>query len=128
MRLVGFNIPDDKRTVIALTYIFGIGRTLSERILAETKIDPSKRAKDLTSEEQNKLKECIEKSYRIGGDLRRDITQNIRRKKDIGAYEGIRHMRGLPVRGQKTKTNTRTIRGNVRKTMGSGRKPAASKT
>ena len=128
MRIAGINIPDNKRVEIALTYIFGVGLTLSQKILVATKIDPNKRAKDLTSDETNKVKEYIEKNFKIEGELKREITQNIKRKKDIGSYQGVRHMRGLPVRGQQTKTNNRTRRGNVRKTMGSGRKPTAQKT
>lgn len=128
MRVVGINIPDNKRIEIALTYIFGIGPTMSKKILAAAKITVGKKAKDLTPEEANKIKEFIEKNFKIEGELRREITQNIKRKKDIGSYQGIRHIRGLPVRGQQTKTNNRTRRGNVRKTMGSGRKPTAQKT
>ena len=128
MRIAGINIPDNKRTEIALMYIFGVGLTLSRKILTGTKIDPNKRAKDITPEEANKIKEYIEKNFKIEGELKRDITQNIKRKKDIGSYQGLRHMRSLPVRGQQTKTNNRTRRGNVRKTMGSGRKPTAQKT
>lgn len=128
MRLVGVNIPDNKRLEVALTYIFGIGHARSQKVLAETKTNPDKRAKDLTSDEVSRLKEYIEKNYAIEGDLRREVTQNIKRKKEISSYQGLRHIRGLPVRGQQTKTNTRTVRGNVRKTMGSGRKPAAQKT
>ena len=128
MRIAGINIPDNKRTEIALTYIFGVGRTLSNQILQATKINPDKRAKDLTPDEANKIKEFIEKNYKTEGELKREITKNIKRKKDIGSYQGVRHIRGLPVRGQQTKTNNRTRRGNVRKTMGSGRKPTAQKT
>lgn len=128
MRIAGINIPDNKRTEVALTYIFGIGPTLSKQILKATKIDPNKRAKDLNSDEANRIKEYMEKNFKIEGELKREITQNIKRKKEIGCYQGIRHIRGLPVRGQQTKTNNRTRRGNVRKTMGSGRKPAAQKT
>lgn len=128
MRIAGINIPDNKRVEIALTYIFGVGRTLSGEILKATKISPDKRAKDITSDEANKIKDYMEKNFKIEGELKREITQNIKRKKDIGSYQGVRHIRGLPVRGQQTKTNNRTRRGNVRKTMGSGRKPAAQKT
>lgn len=128
MRLIGVNIPDNKRLEVALTYIFGIGQTRSQEVLAAAKIDPNKRAKDLASDEVNRLKEYIERNFTIEGDLRREIIQNIKRKKEVGAYQGLRHIRGLPVRGQQTRTNTRTVRGNVRKTMGSGRKPPAQKT
>lgn len=128
MRIAGINIPDNKRVEVALTYVFGVGLTLSKQILKATKIDPDKRAKDLNSDEANRIKEYMEKNFKIEGELRREITQNIKRKKEIGCYQGIRHMRGLPVHGQQTKTNSRTRRGNVRKTMGSGRKPTSQKT
>src|SRR5581483_11552410 len=124
----GVSIPDNKRIAIALTYIYGIGNALSKEILAATKIDPHKKAKDLDTKEINDLKEYIEKHHKIEGDLRRDVMVNVKRLKDIGTWRGMRHSRKLPVRGQRTKTNTRTVRGNVRKTMGSGRRPAASPT
>ena len=127
-RIAGVNIPDNKRIEIALTYIYGIGRTLSSKILEQTKISPDLRAGKLTPDQLGKLKDVVEKSYKIEGDLRRERMINIKRLKDIACYRGIRHTRGLPVRGQRTKTNTRTVRGNVRKTMGSGRKTAAEKT
>ena len=123
-RMVGVNIPDNKRIVIALTYIFGIGRSLSEKILTEASIDHSKKASDLTSEEINRLRETIEKKHKTEGNLKRTIMMNIKRLRDIGSYRGVRHGRGLPVRGQQTRTNSRTIRGNVRKTVGSGKKAA----
>ena len=128
MRIIGVDIPDSKRIEVSLTYIFGIGQTRARKILKDTKISPDKRTKELSTEETSHLKEYIEKTYRIEGDLKRDIRDNIKRKKDIGSYQGLRHMRGLPVRGQNTKTNNRTVRGNLRKTMGSGRRPSASKT
>ena len=127
-RIAGVNIPDNKRIEIALTYIYGIGNSLSKKILTETKIDSSKKAKDLTVQEVNQLKEVIEKNHKIEGDLRRQIMLNIKRLKNIGCWRGLRHIKGLPVRGQRTRTNTRTIRGNVRKTMGSGRKPPTTPT
>ncbi len=127
-RIAGINIPDKKRIEIALTYIYGVGRPLSKKILGETKIDPNKKAETLTSKEINDLKEYIEKNYKIEGDLRRQVMINVKRLKDIGAWRGARHAKGLPVRGQRTKTNNRTVRGNVRKTMGSGRKPPAAPT
>ena len=127
-RIAGVNIPEKKRIEIALTYIYGIGRPLSRKILSETKINLNTRASDLTSTEVNKLKEVIEKNYKIEGELRRERMMAIKRLKDIGSWRGIRHIKGLPVRGQRTKTNTRTVRGNVRKTVGSGRKPAAEAT
>jgi small subunit ribosomal protein S13 len=127
-RIAGVNIPDNKRIVIALTYIYGIGNSLSPKILKEVKIDANKKAGELTSEEVNSLRDLIEKDYKIEGDLRRQIMINIKRLKDIGTWRGMRHIRKLPVRGQRTKTNTRTVRGNLRKTIGSGRKPAATPT
>jgi small subunit ribosomal protein S13 len=127
-RIAGVNIPENKRIEIALTYIYGIGRPLSKKILDELKIDINKKASVLTPKEVNDLKEYIEKNYKIEGDLRRQIMINVKRLKDIGSWRGLRHIKGLPVRGQKTKTNNRTVRGNVRKTMGSGRKPPAAPT
>lgn len=122
MRLVGINIPDNKRIEIALTYIYGIGHSLANQILKSAKIDLDKRAKNLTSEEVNRLKEIIEKSYKIEGELRQVVKQNITRLKEIHSYRGIRHLKRLPARGQRTKTNSRTVRGNVRKTVGSGKR------
>ncbi|KKS66116.1 MAG: 30S ribosomal protein S13 [Parcubacteria group bacterium GW2011_GWA1_42_7] len=127
-RIAGVNIPDNKVIVIALTYIYGIGRTLSNKILAQAKIDPGARANKLSADEINRLREIIEKGLRVEGELRRERMMNVKRLKDIGSYRGIRHIKGLPVRGQRTKTNTRTVRGNIRKTMGSGRKASAEKT
>ncbi len=122
MRLAGINIPDNKRIEIALTYIYGIGHSLANRILQAAKIDLNKRAKDLTPEEINRLKEFIEKNYKIEGELRQMIKQNITRLKEIQSYRGTRHLRRLPARGQRTRTNSRTVRGNVRKTVGSGKR------
>ena len=122
MRLVGINIPDNKRIEIALTYIYGIGHSLANQILKSAKIDLNKRAKDLTSEEINRIKEIIERSYKIEGELRQVVKQNIARLKEIQCYRGIRHLKRLPTRGQRTKTNSRTVRGNVRKTVGSGKR------
>ena len=127
-RIAGVNIPENKRIVISLTYIYGIGNSLSKKILEEMKMDINKKASELSSKEVNDLKEYIEKTYKIEGDLRRQIMINVKRLKDIGAWRGLRHIKGLPVRGQRTKTNNRTVRGNVRKTMGSGRKPPAMAT
>lgn len=124
MRLIGINIPDNKRIEMAITYIYGIGPAFAVRILNEAKVNLDKRAKDLTQEEIGKLKEIIEKKYKTEGELRQVIKQNIARLKDIQSYRGIRHTKRLPVRGQRTKTNTRTIRGNVRKTVGSGKRKA----
>jgi small subunit ribosomal protein S13 len=116
-RICGVDIPKEKRMEIALTYVFGIGRALSNVVLARVGIDPSKRAKDLTEEEIAKITSAINKSYKIEGDLRREIAGNIKRHMDIGTYRGLRHKKGLPVRGQKTHTNARTRKG-PRKTVG----------
>lgn len=126
-RIAGINIPDNKRIEISLAYIYGIGRTLGTHIVNELGIDPGKRANKLTVEELNRIKEYIEKHYKIEGDLKREVMFNVKRLKDIKAYRGVRHMRGLPVRGQRTKTNSRTRRGNVRKTAGSGRRAVEKK-
>jgi len=125
-RIAGVNIPENKRIEIALTYIYGIGRSLSVEILEIAKIDINKKSQELTSEEVNLLKDIIEKNHKIEGDLRRQVMLNIKRLKDVGSFRGSRHAKGLPARGQRTKTNNRTVRGNVRKTIGSGRKPAAT--
>lgn|SRR3989338_11311776 len=126
-RIAGIDIPEQKRVEIALTYIYGVGFSLSRKLLAQTQIDANKRAKDLTGEEVNILRGLLD-HYKIEGDLRREVASNVKRLKDISAYRGVRHARGLPSRGQRTRTNSRTVRGNVRKTMGSGRKPASSPT
>lgn len=128
MRIVGITIPDNKKIEYALPYIYGVGLPLSQKILSQAQVDRNKLARDLTQQEVNRIREIIERSYTIEGELRREIMTNIKRLRELQAYRGIRHMRGLPVRGQRTKTNSRTRRGNVRKTMGSGRKPAASPT
>ncbi len=127
-RIAGVNIPENKRIVIALTYIYGIGISLSRKILEKIKIDPSIRTNQLTNDQINKLREAVEQEYRVEGELRQEKMMNIKRLKDIGCYRGSRHIRGLPARGQRSKTNNRTVRGNVRRTMGSGRKKAAEKT
>lgn len=128
MRIVGITIPDNKKIEYALPYIYGVGLPAARQIIETAKIDPNTRAKDLTQAEVNRLREIIEKNYKIEGDLRREIQTNIKRLRELQSYRGLRHMRGLPVRGQRTKTNSRTRRGNVRRTMGSGRKPTASPT
>ncbi len=128
IRIAGVIIPDNKRIEIALTYIYGIGRVLSGKILKEAQVDFNKRAKDLSEEEVNKIRSIIEGKFKVEGDLRRMVMLNIKRLKEIGSYRGSRHTKGLPTRGQRTKTNTRTVRGNVRRTMGSGRKKSAEKT
>jgi len=117
-RLVGVDLPRDKRLEIALTYIFGIGRTRSQETIAATGLDPNKRVKDLTDEELVKLRDHIEANYKVEGDLRREVAADIRRKIEIGCYQGIRHRRGLPVRGQRTRTNARTRKGPKRTVAG----------
>ena len=116
-RIVGVDIPKEKRMEVALGYIYGIGRTTSNRILKSANISPDKRAKDLTEEEVARLSSILQKDYKVEGDLRREISANIKRLIDIGSYRGLRHRRGLPVRGQRTKTNARTRKG-PRKTVG----------
>jgi len=128
VRISGINLPDDKRIVIALTSLYGVGQSLSARILQELKISEDVRVPDLTAGEEKSLRDYIEKNISVEGDLRREVAQNIRHLKDVGSYRGLRHMRNLPVRGQRTRTNTRTVRGNVRRTAGSGRKMAGGKT
>lgn len=127
-RIAGINLQKEKRIEIALTYIFGIGKTLSSEILKNTGIDPNKRTHQLSEDEINKLRSVIEKNYKVEGDLRREVSFNIKRYKEIKSYRGSRHAKGLPARGQRTKTNTRTVRGNTRRTAASGRKQAAQKT
>ncbi len=117
-RLAGVDIPRDKRVVIALTYIYGVGRTRSVEILKATEIDESIRVKDLSDEQLITLRDYIEGNYKVEGDLRREVAADIRRKVEIGSYEGIRHRRGLPVRGQRTKTNARTRKGPKRTVAG----------
>ena len=124
-RFLGIDIPDDKNIKIALTYIYGIGRSLSEKLLKEANIDFQKKTKDLSISELNVLKELIEKNkIKTEGDLRRDLRANIKRLIDVNSYRGARHTKRLPLRGQRTKTNSRTVRGNVRRTVGSGKKKA----
>jgi small subunit ribosomal protein S13 len=127
-RIVGVNIPPEKRIEISLTYIYGIGRSSASKILTQADIDPNKKAEKLTADEINKLKDVIEKNFKTEGLLKRDIIANIKRLKEVGSWRGLRHVKGLPVRGQRTKTNNRTVRGNVRKTVGSGRKAAPGPT
>ena len=125
-RIIGVDIPKEKRVELALTYVYGIGRALSNKILKAANISPDKRAKDLTEEEVAKLSSIIQKDYKVEGDLRRDISANIKRLIDIGTYRGFRHRRGLPVRGQRTKTNARTRKG-PRKTVGVVRQKATAR-
>lgn len=126
-RIAGVNIPTDKRVEVALTYIYGIGTSTSRKILSGTKVDPNTRVKDLTEAEITKIREQIEKNLTVEGELNREVSQNVRRLKEIHAYRGLRHAANLPVRGQRTKTNARTKRGK-KVTVGSGRKKAAAKT
>ena len=117
-RLIGVDLPRDKRVEVALTYIFGVGRTRAEQTLAATGVDPSVRVKDLTEEQLVALRDHLEGSYRLKGDLRREVAADIRRKQEIGSYQGLRHRRGLPVHGQRTKTNARTRKGPKRTVAG----------
>ncbi len=110
-RIVGVDLPKDKRLEVALNYIYGIGPALSRKILAQAQMDPNKRAKDLTDDEVAKLAQVISSTYKVEGDLRREISANVKRLIDIGSYRGLRHKRGLPVRGQRTRTNARTRKG-----------------
>jgi small subunit ribosomal protein S13 len=121
MRITGITIPDNKRLEFALTALYGIGRSTAVKILNEAGVDAKKKASEITADEENAVRKIIE-SMKIEGTLKREISANIKRLKDIKAYRGVRHMRKLPVAGQRTKTNSRTVRGNVRKTMGSGRR------
>ena len=121
MRILGITVPNEKRLEIGLTAIYGIGISSARKILDQVSIDRGKRAKDLTPDEENKIRVIIE-GMKIEGNLKREISGNIKRLKDIKSYRGIRHMKRLPVRGQRTKTNSRTVRGNVRKTMASGKR------
>jgi small subunit ribosomal protein S13 len=127
-RISGVNIPTEKRVEVALTYIYGIGPTRSKKILEQTKINPDTRVKDLTEGEIGRIREVLEKNYKVEGDLRREVSLNVSRLKEVGSYRGTRHKLGLPVRGQRTKTNSRTKRGGKRVTVGSGRKKASAKT
>ncbi|AIZ44683.1 30S ribosomal protein S13 [Deinococcus radiopugnans] len=124
-RVAGVDLPREKRIEIALTYIYGIGLTRSKEILARTGINPDTRVKNLSEGDQSTLRDAVEKTYKVEGDLRSEVGQNIKRLMDIGAYRGLRHRRGLPVRGQRTKTNARTRKG-PRKTV-AGKKKAARK-
>jgi small subunit ribosomal protein S13 len=128
MRISGVTIPKDKRTIISLQYVYGIGAVRAKSILKEVGINESTRVKDLTQDEEDKIRSLVEKTYTTEGDLRREVNSNIKRLKDIKSYRGLRHAKKLPVRGQRTKTNSRTVRGNKRVMAGSGRKPAGQKT
>ena len=117
-RLVGVDLPREKRVEVALTYIFGVGRTTASKALAETGVDPSTRVKDLGDDQLDALRDYLEANVQLEGDLRREVAADIRRKVEIGTYEGLRHRRGLPVRGQRTKTNARTRKGPKRTVAG----------
>ncbi len=121
-RIAGVTLPPQKRIEIGLTYIFGIGKISARKILKITAVPAEIRVKDLTETQVNKLREEVEKHYRVEGELKREVLSNIKRLKEINSYRGMRHVKNLPVRGQRTKTNSRTVRGNVRKTMGSGKR------
>ena len=128
IRIAGINLPANKRIEAALPILYGIGFSRSRKILFQVKVDPSKKTSDLTEAEVSRLKEFIEGNYKVEGTLRQEISQNIKRLKEIGSYRGTRHIHGLPARGQRTRTNSRTVRGNVRRTAGSGRKSSSEKT
>jgi small subunit ribosomal protein S13 len=128
VRIAGVTIPNDKRVIIALTYIYGIGPTKAAQVVGMSGVNPNTRVKDLSEEKVNSIRNIIEKQNKVEGDLRRDVMSSIKRLKDINCYRGTRHVKGLPCRGQRTKTNNRSVRGNARKTMGSGRAKAAGKT
>jgi len=126
MRISGITIPDNKRLEVGLTVVHGVGRSRAQAILDEVKISYDTHAKDLSSADENKLREKLD-AYVLEGNLRREVSTNIKRLKDVNAYRGMRHARNLPARGQRTKTNSRTVRGNMRKTMGSGRRKVEKK-
>jgi small subunit ribosomal protein S13 len=126
-RIAGIDLPRDKRVEIGLTYIYGIGRATSNRILTQASVDPDTRVKDLAEDEVARLREVISRNYRVEGDLRREVSMNIKRLTEIGCYRGLRHRRGLPVRGQRTKTNARTKRGVKKTVAGRGRRRGAKK-
>jgi len=121
LRIAGVNIPDEKRIEISLTYIYGIGPSSATKILETLDISKQVRTKDLSEADGNRIREYVEKTTRVEGELKHEVRTNIKRLKEVGCYRGTRHQKGLPVRGQRTKTNNRTVRGNVRRTMGSGR-------
>jgi len=124
-RIAGVTLPTQKRLLVALQYIYGIGEKRAADVLTRSGVAGDIRVKDLTLDQENAVRVIVEKEYRVEGELRRDVMSNIKRLKDIGSYRGTRHTRGLPVRGQRTKSNSRTVRGNVRKTAGSGRRTLA---
>jgi small subunit ribosomal protein S13 len=121
-RIAGVTLPANKRIEIGLTYIYGVGSMTARKIIKETGISPDIRVKDLSEAQAHILRDVVEKSHKVEGELRRDVLSNIKRLKDIGSYRGQRHSKNLPARGQRTKTNSRTVRGNVRRTTGSGKR------
>jgi small subunit ribosomal protein S13 len=125
-RIAGVDLPKGKRVEVGLTYIFGIGPSLSQRILSQTGVDPDTKVKDLNEDEESRIREAIDREYRVEGELRREVNLNIKRLVEIGSYRGVRHRRGLPVRGQRTKTNARAKRG-ARKTVAGRRRSVARK-
>lgn len=127
-RIAGVNIPTNKRIEVSLSYLYGIGPSNVKTILQQANVTGNPRVKDLSEAEIERIRQIIDKNYKVEGDLHQEITQNIKRLKEIGAYRGTRHSRNLPARGQRTRTNSRTRRGNKRVTVGSGRKPTAQKT
>ncbi len=128
MRVSGVNIPKQKQVGTALTYVYGIGPTAATNILSAAKVEENVRVKDLTRDQEDAIRTIIERQFKTEGDLRREVSANIKRLKDIKCYRGIRHIKRLPVRGQRTKTNSRTVRGNKRNMAASGKKPSAQKT
>jgi small subunit ribosomal protein S13 len=128
IRIAGVNIPIEKRAHVALTYIYGVGITRAHKILEKAKVDPETKMKDFSEAEVNLIREIVEKQHTVEGDLRREVQSNIKRLKDIGCYRGSRHAKNLPARGQRTKTNSRTVRGNKRMTAGSGKVKSGLKT
>ncbi len=128
MRVAGITIPKEKRVVIALTYVYGIGSPNARSILKVSRVSEDIRVKDLTREQEDAIRSVVEQTYKTEGDLRREVSSNIKRLKDIKCYRGVRHTKRLPVRGQRTKTNSRTVRGNKRNLAPSGKKPSAQKT
>lgn len=126
-RIAGVTLPNQKRILIALQYIYGVGESRAKVILEKAKVDQDVRVKDMSADQENAIRVIVEKEFRVEGELRRESLGNVKRLKDIGCYRGLRHMKNLPARGQRTRTNSRTRRGNVRKTAGSGRR-ALTKT
>jgi small subunit ribosomal protein S13 len=126
-RIAGVTLPAQKRIEVGLTYIYGVGPTTAKKILKATGVSPDIRVKDLTEAQANALRDFVEKNIKVEGELRREVLGNIKRLKDIGSYRGMRHIRNLPTRGQRTKTNSRTVRGNTRRTMGSGKRKLEKK-